>query len=242
MPKLILRFKGNTLNSYTLTKGESLTVGRRKDNTAVIQNLAVSGHHAKIDSVGDEWLVTDLKSKNGTFVNENVITSHWLQHGDIINIGKHTIVFGYMKGEARPGAPEEKVMDKTMAMDTGEHRAMLKKDGVENGGVKNAGVKKRSAIPLASLRFISGGEGSIELLKGITTIGKDPASDVSIGGMMVGQTAATISRRPTGYTLSYVGGMAKVKVNGKAIKRSVKLADSDDIEVGSATLKFLMKT
>ncbi len=236
MPKLILRFKGNTLNSYTLNKGESLTVGRRKDNDVVIQNLAVSGHHTKVDSVGDEWLVTDLKSKNGTFVNENIITSHWLQHGDIINVGKHTLVFGYMKGEARPGDAEAKVMEKTMAMDTGEHRAMVNRAGAPNGE-----PKKRSAIPLATLRFMTGGEGSIELIKGITTIGKDSASDVQIGGMMVGQTAATISRRPTGYTLSYVGGMAKVKVNGKVIKRSVKLSDSDDIEIGSSTLKFLMK-
>lgn len=236
MPKLILRFKGNTLNSYTLSKGESLTIGRRKDNDVVIQNLAVSGHHSKVDSVGEEWLVTDLKSKNGTFVNENIITSHWLQHGDIINVGKHTLVFGYMKGEARPGASEAKAMEKTMAMDTGEHRAMTGRNTA-----KTAEPQKRSAIPLATLRFMSGGEGSIELIKGITTIGKDSGSDVPISGMMVGQTAATISRRPTGYTLSYVGGMAKVKVNGKAIKRSVKLSDSDDIEIGSASFKFLMK-
>ena len=70
MPILTLKFKNNVIADYQLEKGKSLTIGRRGANDVVIENLAVSGHHAKIDSVGDGFVLTDLQSKNGCFVNE----------------------------------------------------------------------------------------------------------------------------------------------------------------------------
>ena len=54
----------------------------------------------------------------------------------------------------------------------------------------------------------------------------------------MGATAATISKRPQGYSLSYVGGMTKPKVNGETVKASVALEDFDEIEVGSVKLQF----
>ena len=51
MPKLTLKFKNNTIHTYEIAAGRSLTIGRLEDNDIVIENLAVSGHHAKIDSV-----------------------------------------------------------------------------------------------------------------------------------------------------------------------------------------------
>ena len=67
MPKISLKFKNNTLADYHLPPGCSLKIGRRKDNDIVIDNLAVSSHHGKIDSAGDGFVYIDLKSKNGSF-------------------------------------------------------------------------------------------------------------------------------------------------------------------------------
>jgi len=61
MPILTLYFKENTLEAYPLEKGQSLTIGRKKSNDIFIENLAVSGHHAKIDSVKDAFILTDLR-------------------------------------------------------------------------------------------------------------------------------------------------------------------------------------
>ena len=88
MPILTLKFKDTAIGDFQLQKGLSLTIGRRQNNDVVIDNLAVSGHHAKIDSVGDEFVLIDLQSKNGSFVNEKFINTHWLGDGDLINIGK----------------------------------------------------------------------------------------------------------------------------------------------------------
>ena len=99
MPNLTLKFKDTKLEEYQLQTGHSLTIGRRQNNDVIIENLAVSGHHAKIDSVADGFVLVDLKSKNGSFVNEQLISSHWLTNGDIINIGKHSLVFSYSEDE-----------------------------------------------------------------------------------------------------------------------------------------------
>ena len=63
------------------------------------------------------------------------------------------------------------------------------------------------------LAYLAGGNGKILLSGKITKIGRDRTSDVVVKGMLVGRTAATISRRPDGFYLSYVGGAFKPKVN-----------------------------
>ena len=70
MPQLKLKSKDKTLGDYEIQKGVSLTIGRREKNNVIIDDVAVSGHHAKIDSVGDGFVLIDLQSKNGSFVNE----------------------------------------------------------------------------------------------------------------------------------------------------------------------------
>lgn len=236
MPTLTLKFKqdGAKIKEYQIEPGKSISIGRLESNDIVIENLAVSGHHAKIDSVGEGYLLTDLKSKNGTFVNEQLVVSHWLQHGDVITIGKHILVFTYAPGEVQPEA-QAPSMNQTMVMDTGKYRAMLEKN-VSN--IATQGQKE----PIGILSFLAGGEGEIELTKKLTKIGKSPTSDIVVGGLMTGQTAATISRRPNGYYLSYVGGMTKPKVNGEVVKESVPLKQFDIIEIGSLKMQFVHKS
>jgi pSer/pThr/pTyr-binding forkhead associated (FHA) protein len=48
MAKLILTFNKQVIKEYPFAK-DSITMGRQEDNTIVIDNLAVSGYHAKID-------------------------------------------------------------------------------------------------------------------------------------------------------------------------------------------------
>lgn len=124
MPTLTLKFKDNTLGAYPIEEGKSLTIGRKDSNDIPIENLAVSGHHAKVDKVGDGYLLTDLQSKNGSFVNKQLVASHWLKHGDTVVIGKHTILFTYTEDETRPDDAGGG-MDQTMVMDTDKYRDML---------------------------------------------------------------------------------------------------------------------
>jgi hypothetical protein len=234
MPVLTLKFKDEVIKDYRLEKGQSMTIGRRTDNNMVIDNLAVSGSHAKIDSVGDGFVLTDLQSKNGSFVNEELIASHWLKNSDAITIGKHTILFNYTGGEE---IPEEKKgdMNQTMVLKSDKYKEMLAKN-VPSGTEEVIEEKG----PSGSLSFLTGGEGEITLDKKITKVGKASTCDIIAKGFSVGKISATISKRPDGYFFNYVEG-AKPKINGKAIDTSVKLNDFDVIEIGSVKMNFVVK-
>ena len=234
MPKLILKFKDTKIKDYLLEQGKNITIGRRENNDIVIENLAVSGMHAKIDTVDKGYLLTDLKSKNGTFVNGQLIATHWLGHGDTVSIGKHTLVFAYVEGEERP-ITSANGMDKTMVMDTDKYRDMLSK----SSGNAASTIRKKEFTGILS--FLAGGEGELKIKKKLIKIGKDVSCDIVVKGFMIGKTAVTISKRPKGYYLSYVGGMTKPKVNDVAVKESVLLNEFDIIDLGPIKLQFIYK-
>jgi pSer/pThr/pTyr-binding forkhead associated (FHA) protein len=245
MPKISLKFKGSVLADYHLPGGCSLKIGRKKDNDVVIENLAVSGHHAKIDSVGDGFVFIDLKSKNGSFVNEELVISHWLNDGDTINIGKHALIFSYFDSEVRPEEAQSE-MDKTMVMDTNEYRSMIEKSDPKPEDVAEpvAAVSKETKKKRVRgyITYLVGGEGTLSLKNKLTKIGKDPSSDIVVKGWAIGKTAATISRTRDGYFFSYVDGFSKPKINDKKVfKKPQKLADSDVIDVGAVKLQFINK-
>ncbi|MBW1841055.1 MAG: FHA domain-containing protein [Deltaproteobacteria bacterium] len=238
MPILTLKFKENTIAQFPLEEGKSLTIGRKESNDVSIENLAVSGHHAKVDAVGEGFLLTDLQSKNGSFVNNELVQSHWLKHGDSITIGKQTLVFAYTDEEEHP-EEEAGGMEKTMVMDTDRYRDMLDQALKGTGGAPAAPAQEKEQVGMLS--YLAGGEGEIELAKKLTKIGKDASCDIIVSGLMMGKLAATISKRPQGYSLSFVGGMSKPKVNGQAVTESVMLNDFDEIELGSVKMQFVLK-
>jgi len=237
MPNLTLKFKNTTLEDYRLQKGHSLTIGRLKNNDVTIENLAVSGHHAKIDSVADGFVLIDLQSKNGSFVNEQLVNSHWLKNGDVISIGKHSLVFFYSEDEVMPDEGSDE-MEETMVIDTSQHRNMLKKSNLRVPKPVTKGNKNQI---VGVLTYLAGGNGKVKLNGKITKLGKHRTSDIVVKGLFVGRTSVTISRRPDGFYLSYVGGLSKPKINEKAVKQSAILNDLDIIDIGSTKLQFFIQ-
>jgi pSer/pThr/pTyr-binding forkhead associated (FHA) protein len=263
MPKITLKFKDNVLADYHLPLGCSLKIGRQKDNDVIIENLAVSSYHGKIDSAGDGFIYTDLKSKNGSFINEAPVISHWLEDGDVINIGKHSLTFAYFDSEPLPQDKQTREMEKTMIIDTNEYRSMVKKtDAKPDAAAPPAPApqaplestpepaaepapepvsdkNKRKKKVRGYLTYLTGGEGTLALKQKVIKIGKDTASDILVAGWKIGKTAATISRTRDGYFFSYVNGFAKPRINNiKASKKPQKLDESDIISIGSIQLQF----
>ena len=165
MPILTLKYKEDIVREFDFKENKSLTIGRNDSNDVVIENLGVSGRHAKIDHMEGGFLLTDLKSTNGTFVNEELVSSAWLKHGDVIFIGKHTLDFAYGEGETKPESVPEG-MDQTMIMDTEEYRSLLEKN------IPEPAIQPSAPEPSGNLSFLAGGEGEIELSKKLTKIGK----------------------------------------------------------------------
>lgn len=64
------------------------TIGRHPDNTVVLEHVSVSGHHAELMLHEGHYLLKDLISSNGTYVNGHQIMVHQLKHSDQIRFGK----------------------------------------------------------------------------------------------------------------------------------------------------------
>jgi pSer/pThr/pTyr-binding forkhead associated (FHA) protein len=256
MPELTLIYKNKTVAKYQLQKGESVTIGRRDDNDVAVDDPAVSGHHAKIDSLGDRFVLIDLKSKNGTFVNEQLIDSHWLKDGDVVSIGGHALILDFSKDELRHPKNNDDV-DETQMMSSTDHRRMMAKSkptksisavkfwdkshrGGSVRGIEPPATEPRSQTLETSgvLTYLAGGSGQVNLTRKITTIGKDPTSDIVVKGMLVDPTTATIKKEAGGCYLTYISGLTKPKVNEKPVTESIRLKDSDIIEIGSVRLQF----
>ncbi|MCU1229941.1 MAG: hypothetical protein JWO97_2825 [Acidobacteria bacterium] len=62
-------------------------VGRRSENNIAINDLGVSGFHARIFRGPDGYVVEDLKSRNGTWVNGGVVYHALLKDGDALRFG-----------------------------------------------------------------------------------------------------------------------------------------------------------
>lgn len=80
-------------NVYPLLDGEC-SIGRAPTNTVAIADGSVSSQHARIIRTPDGFVLEDLQSRNGTFVNgEKVTAPRILVDGDLIRLGKVIMTF-----------------------------------------------------------------------------------------------------------------------------------------------------
>ena len=87
MPEIIVKL-GDSIVQKNIFVKESIRIGRVPDNEIVVENLAVSRYHGIIDYEDGRYILTDLDSSNGTFVNGVRIKKTELQDRDVITIGK----------------------------------------------------------------------------------------------------------------------------------------------------------
>jgi pSer/pThr/pTyr-binding forkhead associated (FHA) protein len=74
---------------------EEITIGRETTNGLPISDPEVSRRHARISFQNGYYILEDLNSTNGTFVNgRRLVGQYVLQHGDVLNLGENiTLVF-----------------------------------------------------------------------------------------------------------------------------------------------------
>jgi len=235
MAKLVLSFNGEFVKEYELDK-EILTIGRKPGNDIHIDNLAVSGIHAKILTILNDSFIEDLDSTNGTYVNGDKISKHALQNGESIVIGKHELKYenaGAEDGEnefektmiIRPdakGMPETEEADKDIEKSIGKIAADLATAGTSSSGPGAARLKLMSGTNAGK---------ELQLTKILTTLGRP------------GVQVAAITRRPKGYFLIVVDAGKDNKmplVNDVEIGKQHPLSDGDVIEVAGVKMGFLL--
>ena len=245
MFRLVLRFRDTVVEERTFDK-IPVTIGRRDDNDLVVDNLAISGHHAVIEAEEPNYYVlVDLDSRNGTFLNGRKISRERIFDRDSIAVGKHVLLFRDLRPpEERPSRDDgqegvgEAAGPGGGRMDDRMHQAEQQDE--EMGVEPEEGVERPRRIELhGSLTITSGGVPEIiELNKRTTTLGKSKDADVKCSGLLVGRTAAIIEKRPNGFFLSYAEGAKKPEVNGQQVNSRVQLHDGDEVTVGGTRMTF----
>ena len=91
MPDLRQNDPASTRHSL---EGSRITIGRHATNDIVLpDDMRVSRHHAQVEERDGEWILRDLRSRNGTQLNGRHISESPLREGDRIKIGGSTFDF-----------------------------------------------------------------------------------------------------------------------------------------------------
>jgi hypothetical protein len=193
-------------------------IGRAEGAGIRLEDQAVSKQHAAIEMAGNDHILQDLGSANGTFVNGTRVTRHLMRHGDVVEIldfqlryvdhksvvgneGERTMIF-----HAADAAPGPAPGGRSLAA---EARALEVK--LPEGVLRGAG---------------QGGGREIVLDRALTALGRR------------GEEYAAIFRRPQGYFIARVEGKPP-RVNGKPIADDWQpLVTGDVVQVGVEKLEL----
>jgi len=81
--------------------GEALSIGRHSENRLQLPDLAVSRHHCVLEPAAGRYLLRDLGSRRGTFVNGLPVQERALEEGDLVTLGGSLFLF--QLGDEAPG-------------------------------------------------------------------------------------------------------------------------------------------
>ena len=242
MPKLTLQYEGRLLKQYVV--GVGLTIGRSPDNAVIIDNPAVSGHHARVFSESGAVILEDLNSTNGTYVNGQHTNRRVLRSGDVLQIGKHQLVFEQTMEFAAP-PPAVPTLGDTVYLDTKQHRALrasLDEAKAQATAVREA-QQKTVAAPrrVGMLQVIAGKAEQTEydLDANTSLIGKSESALVRLHGWFKPSVALAIARSSDGYVATLMGG--RTTINNEPLEKRQALQDGDVLNVSGLILEFRWK-
>ena len=248
MAKLTLSMDGLLLKEIPLSK-ERTTIGRKPHNDIQIDNLAISGEHAVIVTILNDAFLEDLDSTNGTNVNGQPIKKHFLQNGDVIELGKYRLKYLSEAPQQASQADFEKTMiiradtlrkpaepsdEKAMMGSTQAAMPAAHPQPADHPPARDPALSATpAALPRGAIQILSGANAGkeMELTKTLSTLGKP------------GVQVAVITRRPHGYFITHVEGALFPSVNGNLLDAQAHpLNDHDIIELAGVKMEFFLKT
>lgn len=216
--KLRLRLAGTGDEELILNRPE-LTIGRALDNDLILNDAAVSLHHARIAKVQAAFYIEDLGSTNSTFVNDVRTDEQQLIQGDQIRIGEQVLIFEHTDGDATALLAEP--LDETVLLPP----------------------RRSPTIRPATLLVVEGrtDRTQYELAGPSVIVGSAAHATVRLRSWFAPRVAAQLNRHPSGYAIHPGPEQKELRVNGHPIDTSAVLKDGDVIEVAGVKLSFYMQ-
>lgn len=211
MAKLVASRAGAALGSWFIER-DRVVIGRAEGADIRLEDQAVSKQHAAIELVGNDHILLDLGSANGTSVNGTRVTRHLLRHGDTVEIIDFQLRYV-------------------------DHKSVVAHDG-ERTMIFQGADAGRAAAPVGRSSGADARALDLKLPEGVLRVpGQEGGREVALDRALValgrrGDEYAAIFRRPQGYFIARVEGRPP-RVNGKPIPDDwQRLGAGDLIQVG----------
>jgi pSer/pThr/pTyr-binding forkhead associated (FHA) protein len=226
MPKLTLVLDRKPVQVYELDQ-PVIRIGRGESMDVLIDNVSVSRRHAEIRDENGTWLLRDLGSSNGTFLNgQRVNTDLPLRPGDEISLGKFSILFERVLAE--PLGAEAAGM--AAAAETGV-TLHLRPEEVER--LHKAAAQRRHA----QLQWEAGGQRGTHYLEGAgALVGRTPLCDVRVPAGP--RQHVLVIRAAQGFEVRNLARFRRMRVAGVVVPRA-PLKNGDTIEIAGLRLTFM---
>ncbi|UCD84220.1 MAG: FHA domain-containing protein [Deltaproteobacteria bacterium] len=244
MAKLIIKKDKEAVEEFLL-KEEGAGIGRDEGNEVILTDRSVSRRHARVFREGERWLLEDLGSSNGTFIEGRKIEKEELISGTEFRIGEFSITFEEEKKpvvdedytiigrDAEGTAIAEKPEEGTRLEKVDPERTVCRDELPEDAGegfqkamlVALGGPLEGETYPLNNAEF---------------TIGRGGKNHLIITDPLVSLSHALIVPQGELFLLKDRESKNGTLVNGKPIKENT-LKMGDIIKIGPQELRFVEK-
>ena len=226
MPKLTLVLDRKPVQLYELDQ-PVIRIGRGEASDVLIDNVSVSRRHAEIREENGAWLLRDLGSSNGTFLNGQRVTAELpLRPGDEISFGKFSLLF-------------ERVLAEPLGVEAGAIPAAaetgvtlhLRPEEVER--LHRAAAQRRHA----QLQWEAGGQRGTYYLEGAgALVGRTPLCDVQVPAGP--RQHVLVLRGAQGFEVRNLCRFRRMRVAGVVVARAT-LKNGDTIEIAGLRITFM---
>lgn len=211
MARLYLKLDNVVLQEYAMADAP-ITIGRLPENTIQIDNLSVSGHHARIVQEQGQFVLYDENSTNGTYVNGQRVERAVLANGDTVHVGRHILSFEE-DGSAPVAAPAPPPVFAAPEEPVGVITVLSGKTDQQEYTLTNDQ----------------------------TLIGKSEQASIHLLRWFAPKIATVIHRRNGKYFIAESATAIAVRVNSEVVHGERELSPGDTILVDEVTLGFDLK-
>ena len=234
MQLLIVREQGAPDRVFDLF-GEDVLIGRSRGCDLRLANVSVSREHACVRWEAGQYIVEDRGSHNGVYVNGQRVQSQRLKTGDQVRLGKYELVYVH---ERVPRVLQSADIDALPRW----HQVTIGTANDSTFQISPAMMERMiSAKRLLELgRVVLEGDPPSTWTPGEETLTIGRGAAVPVDGVFVGSHAAEILWNGRSHVFKRNNRLLKVKLNGMAYKDATMLEHGDVIEVGKATIRYVV--
>lgn len=217
------------IKRFTISEGQSLTIGRGSDADIQVDNTAISRQHSSLELKGGTYYITDHYSLNGTKVNgEKIESAVPIEKTDFIEVGKFHL-------KPAEGLEVDEVSASSAAsMDNTDETIFVSS--------KSKKLSQQIAKEKGPVLLVLEGKGTPTIVslegKDSLKVGKDTNCNIVISGWFIGGAQFFINKRQDKYYIIPQNTWVKTRLNGTSITGERLLNRGDIIMAGKNSIKF----